>query len=252
MLYDLFKVNYQYADGNVALRNVSFSVRQGESIAILGANGSGKSTLLRLLGGLQFASTGKTLFRAESMTEASFLAPDFRAHFRQSVGFVFQNADAQLFNSTVFEEVAFGPRQLGLSELEVELRAIETLGFLGISHLADRAPFRLSGGEKRKVAIASVMSMNPQVLLFDEPFLGLDPRGQMWLIRTLQQLQGAGKTTIVATHSMDTVARIAKSAIVISETHEVIGVGAVPCVLSDRDLLYRANLIERESQEHPR
>jgi len=160
------------------------------------------------------------------------------------VGFIFQNADAQLFNATVFEEVAFGPRQLGLTESEVMSRVEDVLSFLGIQHLSDRAPFRLSGGEKRKVAIASVLSMNPDVLMFDEPFLGLDPRSQKWLVRTLQQLQAAGKTTIVATHTLDTVPQIATKALVLMEDHKSVSMGCAKEMLADLSLLSRANLIE--------
>lgn len=162
------------------------------------------------------------------------------------MGFVFQDPDAQLFNSTVAEEVAFAPCQLGLDDASLASRVEQILAFLGIRHLADRAPFRLSGGEKRKVAIASVLAANPQAILFDEPFVGLDPRSQTWLIETLNQLQRAGKTTIVATHCLDGLARIADRALMLSEDHRLIGSFAVPDLLSDRNVLERANLVFTE------
>jgi len=244
MPFELSNVDYRYADGTPALSRVSLSIEHGDRVAILGANGSGKSTLLRMLNGLIFPSRGNISFRGKNLTEEALREPDFRHEFRRSVGFVFQNADAQLFNATVFEEVAFGPRQLALKEVDVTLRVIEVLAFLGIDHLADRPPFRLSGGEKRKVAIASVLSMNPEVLIFDEPFLGLDPRSQSWLVRTLADLNAVGKTTIIATHTLDLVPRIADKAIVLSEDHSMVGIGRVSDLMSNKRLLWQANLVQ--------
>jgi len=243
MLFEIQRVGYRYADGTAALDGISLEIAPGDHLAILGANGSGKSTLLRILNGLLFASSGRVCFLGQELSESNLGRPVFRQEFRRSVGFVFQNADAQLFNATVLEEVAFGPRQLGLEETEIQSRVHDVLTFLGIEHLSERPPFRLSGGEKRKVAIASVLSMNPDVLIFDEPFLGLDPRSQSWLIQTIGQLQGAGKTTIVATHTLETLPRIADTAVVLSESHNLITVGDLEDVLADRDLLRNANLV---------
>jgi cobalt/nickel transport system ATP-binding protein len=248
MLFELNEVGYRYSDGTPALEGVSFGVEEGESLAILGANGSGKSTLLRLLNGLHFPSEGEIRFRGDVLSESGLQDAAFRQEFRQSVGFVFQNADAQLFNATVYDEVAFGPAQLGLTAADVRSRAEETLSFLGIEHLADRPPFRLSGGEKRKVAIASVLSMNPQVLLFDEPFLALDPRGQGWLARTIRDLQAAGKSTVVATHTMDMVPVIARKALILTEAHRLVFSGSVFDALADRDLLLSANLVAEPAE----
>ncbi len=244
MLFNLEQLGYRYSDGTPALEDISFAIGAGTGVAILGANGSGKSTLLRILCGLHYCSDGQIHFQDKSLSEVALKLPQFRQHFRQSVGFVFQNADAQLFNPTVFDEVAFGLRQLGHSESDVRARVGETLAFLEIGHLADRAPFRLSGGEKRRVAIASVLAMNPEVILFDEPFLGLDPRGQTWLVRTIQQLQAAGKTTIIATHTLELVARIAEEAIILSEAHRLLAIGPVSELFANDALLVQANLIE--------
>ncbi len=244
MLLSTFNLNYSYADGTPALQDVNIDVASDDRLVILGANGSGKSTLLRLLNGLIFPDSGTVDFKGESVTEKALQDPRFRAEFRQCFGFVFQNADAQLFNATVFEEVAFGPRQLGLGEAVVKARVEETLEFLGISHLTDRPTFRISGGEKRKVAIASVLSMNPEVLMFDEPFIGLDPRSQGWLIRTIQHLQAAGKTTIVATHALETVPRIASKMIVLSESHRVELVDSVESGMKNLEMLWNMNLLE--------
>jgi cobalt/nickel transport system ATP-binding protein len=253
MLFEVDDLTYRYDDGTPALEGVSLSVAPGGQVVILGSNGSGKSTLLRLLNGLLFASSGSVRFRGRELREASLEEADFRAEFRQSVGFVFQNAEAQLFNATVFEELAFGPRQMGLPESIVRDRAHDVLNFLGISHLADRPPFRMSGGEKRKVAIGSILSMNPDVLLFDEPFLGLDPRSQSWLVGTIQQLQAAGKTTIIATHTLDMVPRVATKMIVLSEEHRVVSTSSVAAGLADTEMLETANLREAAPREvaHP-
>src|SRR5205807_625715 len=143
----------------------------GERVAIIGANGSGKSTLLRALNGLVEPTQGSIRFEGAELNERSLRDPEFVQRFRSSVGFVFQDADAQLFNATVAEEIAFAPFQLGLPPRELSTRVDDVMTFLGIAHLADRAPFRLSGGEKRKVAIASVLAMNPDVILLDEPII---------------------------------------------------------------------------------
>jgi cobalt/nickel transport system ATP-binding protein len=247
MLFEISDLVYRYGDGTAALEGASLSIPEGSRMAILGANGSGKSTLLRLLNGLIFPTSGSVRFRGREISEKALGEADFRQEFRRSVGFVFQNADAQLFNATVGEEIAFGPRQLGMTEQEVKERSDDVMGFLGIGYLADRPPFRISGGEKRKVAIASVLSMNPDVLMFDEPFLGLDPRSQAWLVRTLGQLQDAGKTTIVATHTLEAVPRIASTMMVLSENHKIVHSGPVTEGLENLQLLREANLIEGET-----
>lgn len=249
MLFEVRDVVYAYEDGSLGLDGLNLSIDSGEHVAILGANGSGKSTLLRVLDGLVFPRSGNVLFDSREISESALKSDaDLNRELRSRVGFVFQSADAQLFNATVEEEVAFGPMQLGLDKVDVQLRVREVLAFLGIEHLSDRPPFRLSGGEKRKVAIASVLSMNPGVLIFDEPFLGLDPRSQTWLLRTLIQLQESGKTTLIATHTLELVPKIAKRVILLSEDHEVLADGPVDDVLKDLELLAQANVIEMETQ----
>jgi cobalt/nickel transport system ATP-binding protein len=244
MLLELENVTYRYSDGTPALEDISIAIAPGDHLVILGANGSGKSTLLRILNGLLHPSAGSVRFRGKDIDESTLKFPQLLREFRSSVGFVFQNADAQLFNASVYEEVAYGPLQMGLPPAEVQKRVDDVLSFLGISHLAERPPFRLSGGEKRKVAIASVLSMNPQVLMFDEPFLGLDPRSQTWLVRTIRDLQRAGKTTIVATHTLDMVPKIADEVLILSEEHLVLAHGPADAVLADVAVLRKAKLIE--------
>lgn len=250
LLYECKEVRFVYPDGALALNGVSFQIWRGDRVAVLGVNGSGKSTLLRLLDGLLEPTEGEVRFGGTPLTERNLQQPQFGRNFRQRVGFVFQDADAQLFNPTVWDEVAFAPRQLGLPEEQVRARVTDTLNLLGIAHLAERAPFRLSGGEKRKVAIACVLSMNPEVLLMDEPIAGLDPRMQSWLVNTLKLLHDAGKTLIVSTHNLHLLPEIADRAIILSEEHTLLADMSVQQVLSDTHTLVRAGLLHEHLHAH--
>ncbi len=176
---------------------------------MLGANGSGKSTLLRLLDGLCFAASGTVRFCGEPLTEERFQDETFSFDFRRRVGLVFQNPDVQLFNPTVFDELAFGPLQLRWPPDLIRQRVAQTLDDLNIAHLKDRPPHRLSGGEKKRVAIASVLILDPQVLLLDEPTAALDPRSQSQTIDLLAGWKDTGRTVVTATHDLDSVEEIA-------------------------------------------
>ncbi|MHB8928008.1 MAG: energy-coupling factor ABC transporter ATP-binding protein [Bacillota bacterium] len=243
-IFNLDKVSFDYGPGAPALDDVDLTVAEGESVALLGANASGKTTLLRLLAGLASPTKGAITAFGVPLTAEALRDRGFTASFRRRVGFVFQNAEAQLFSPTVAAEVAFGPLQLGLDEAAVAGRVHDTLVLLGIEHLAERAPFHLSGGEKRKVAIGSVLSLAPDILLFDEPTTGLDPRSRAWLVRFLRALREAGKTLVTATHDLDIVGRLADRAVVLGEDHRVWSDGPVGAVLADHPLLVGANLAE--------
>jgi cobalt/nickel transport system ATP-binding protein len=236
-------LNHSYLGRYPALVDVSFAVRPGERVALLGPNGSGKSTLLKILDGLVFPDSGTYRAFGENVTEDSLEDEQMSRGFRSRVGFVFQNSDAQVFSANVREEVAFGPLQLGLSRQETADRVGDVLAMLGIADLADRAPFQLSGGQKKKVAIATVLVMNPDVLLFDEPTAALDPRTQYWLVELIERLGDAGKTIVHATHDLDLLHRIADRAVVFGEDHRVVAHGPPQQVLSDHDLLVRVNLV---------
>ncbi len=250
LLYHVEQVEFVYPDGTPALRGVSFEVWRGDRVAILGVNGSGKSSLLRLLNGLLEPTGGVVRFSGTPLTERNLNDPAFGRGFRQRVGFVFQDADAQLFNPTVWDEVAFAPRQMGLPEEEVRTRVADTLNLLGITHLAERAPFRLSGGEKRKVAIACVLSMNPEVLLMDEPIAGLDPRMQFWLVNTLKLLHEAGKTLLIATHNLHLLPDIADRVLILSEDHRLLADLSVEQALEDEQTLVDAGLLHEHLHAH--
>jgi cobalt/nickel transport system ATP-binding protein len=243
-------VSYAYLERFTALDGISFTVRRGEKVALLGANGSGKSTLLKILDGLLFPDSGTFAAFGEPVTEDNLEDEQFSMGFRSRVGFIFQNSDAQVFSPTVREEIAFGPLQLGWGKKKVEKRIGDVLGMLDIESLAERAPFQLSGGEKKRVAIASVLVMNPEVLLFDEPTAALDPRTQQWLIELIVELNAHGKTIVMATHDLDVLDVIADRCLVFSEDHRIVSEGPPGEVLADRDLMLSVNLIHEHSHFH--
>jgi cobalt/nickel transport system ATP-binding protein len=247
-LYVLDGVGYNYANRQVALDGISLRIWRGERVALLGANGSGKSTLLKLLDGVVGPTKGT--MQALGRDVAAVAAGEDGFRFHREVGLVFQDPDIQLFSATVRDDVAFGPLQLGLSKDEVRERCDEALAAMDIAHLADRAPFELSGGEKKRAAIASVLSLRPEVILLDEPTASLDPRTKWVLVDLMQRLGEAGRTLIVATHELDIVPLIADRVVVLSEAGRVVADGPPAAVLADRDLLVRANLIHEHLHEH--
>jgi cobalt/nickel transport system ATP-binding protein len=247
-LFRLEGVGYSYGD-NSALRDVSFSVEAGSSLAVLGANGSGKSTLMKILDGLVFPEAGSVMFAGHHLTEAA-LHGEFLKCFRKRVGFVFSEPDVQLFCSTVEEELFFGPLQLGIGREEAQKRVSELLDMLGIRALAERAPYTLSSGEKKKAAIAAVLAVNPDVLLLDEPTNGLDPRTQVWLYELLDALKGSGKTIVMATHDLSLAGDLSERIIVLDESHMVAADRKAAEVLGDKDLLLRANIIHEHAHRH--
>lgn len=191
---------YAY-DNYIALRQVTFTVSAGETVVLQGPNGCGKSTLLKLLNGLLFPAEGTFRFQGKDITEKVLKDKRFAKEFHQKVGFIFQDSSLQLFTGSVEEEIAFGPRQMGLPEEAVTQRVNDVLQLTGLTALRDRAPYHLSGGEKKKTAIACILSMNPEVLVLDEPLAGLDTKTQQWLVSFLKELQSAGKTLIISTHN---------------------------------------------------
>jgi cobalt/nickel transport system ATP-binding protein len=251
IIFELKDVNFNYPSGERALEGINLTINKGEKVALLGANGSGKSTLLKLLNGLLFTKEGTLEALGQVLSEQSLANEEFSHAFRRRVGFVFQNSDAQLFNSNVFEEIAFGPVQLGWPEAEVNRVVDEVIAMLGLEHFRQRPPFRLSGGEKRLVALACVLSLNPDVLLMDEPTSGLDPRTQRKVIRLIQQMNEAGKTIITATHNLEIVEEIADRAVVFSEDHHLISMGSCEEVLCNIGLLVQVNLVDEEFHLHP-
>jgi cobalt/nickel transport system ATP-binding protein len=243
-------LRFSYLERFPALEGVSLDVARGEKLALLGANGCGKSTLLKVLDGLLFPTGGTYHAFGELVTEEHLEDEQFLMGFRSRVGFVFQNSDAQVFSPSVRDEIAFGPLQLGLSRDDVEARIDDVMSMLEIEDLADRAPYQLSGGQKKRVAIASVLVMNPEVILFDEPTAGLDPRTQQWLLELLVELGRAGKTIVLATHDLDLLEWVVDRCLVLSEQHQVLSEGTPAELLANREVLLAANLIHEHSHRH--
>jgi len=241
-------VTFRY-NSVVALNRISLEIVEGKRSVLLGANGSGKSTLLRMLDGLCFPDSGKISFRGDRIDQAGLEDDKFALAFRRRVGLVFQNPDVQLFNPTVFDEVAFAPLQLKWPKEELLARVGGALELMGISQLRERPPYRLSGGEKKRVALASVIVLEPDVLLLDEPTATLDPRSQSQIIDLIQQWKGSSKTIVTATHQLEIVEDIADRVVVLEEG-KVLASGTPTEVLSNHELLLRANLVHAHRHSH--
>jgi len=248
--FSLENISYSYVNGAPILKNLTLDFMNGERTVILGANGTGKSTLLSLLDGLVFPTSGKITAFGALLCEATFVDRSFSADFRKRVAFVFSNPDVQLFSATVWDDVAFGPLQLGFSRAQISARVEELLDSLRIMDIRDRAPHTLSDGQKKKVAIASSLATDPDVLLLDEPTNGLDPRTQVWLIELLDELHHQGKTIISATHDLSIAGDIAERAIVFSEDHSVAADGSFSDIIANDDLLLKVNLIHEHAHHH--
>ena len=249
-LFDVEGVSYLYQNRLPALVNVSLRIEPGQKVAILGANGCGKSTLLKLLDGLYFPTSGAIRFRGMRLDEQSLADEAANIAFRRSVGLVFQDPDVQLFSPTVWEEVAFGPLQLGLSRDEVAERVHGALELLGIVKLAERVPYSLSGGEKKKVSLASVLVIEPEVLLLDEPTAALDPRSQRALVDLIAEVSEQGRTVVTATHDLDVVTEIADRVFVFGEDKTLVKAGPPEEILADFELLLATNLAHAHRHHH--
>jgi len=246
--FELEDVSYNYLDGISALREINFTVAMGDRVVILGANGSGKSTLLKILDGLYFPTTGEVRAFGAPLTEK--ILQDGGYAFRRRVGLVFQDPDVQLFSPTVWDEVAFAPLQLGLPREEVVARAEGALEALKIGSLRDRAPYNLSEGEKKKVALASILSLDPEVWLLDEPTANLDPRTTGWAIDFLLSLAERRKTLVVATHDLEIADVVARRLYVLGEDHRLAAQGSPHEILADEELLLRTNLVHQHRHLH--
>ncbi len=225
-------LSYTYPDGNKALRNISFLITHGESVAIVGANGAGKSTLLMHLNGHLLPGGGSLRIGDYPLTRETV------QNIRRSIGMVFQDSDDQLFMPTVFDDVAFGPLNMGLPGDIVKQRVEETLETVGVLHLINRPTHRLSGGEKRSVAIATVLSMSPDILVMDEPTSNLDPKARRRLIELLKSFK---HTKIIATHDLDMALDLCERTIIIREG-EVAADGNSMDILNNALLLSECNL----------
>ncbi|MEO8197540.1 MAG: ABC transporter ATP-binding protein [Thermoanaerobaculia bacterium] len=247
-LFELREVNYRYEE-IVAIDSCSLVLERGTRVALLGANGSGKSTLLLLLDALQPPSAGSIRFDGKELTPAALLDERTNHDFRRRVGFVFQNPEVQLFNPTVRDEIAFGPLQLGWPADRIRDEVERMVDRMQLRAVVERPTFRLSMGEKKRVAIASVLILDPEVILLDEPTAGLDPRSQSGVIDLLVAWKGSGRTVVVATHDLGVIEEIADRCLVFQEGRLV--ADRTPAeVLADLDLLTRTGLVHSHQHSH--
>lgn len=226
------ELSYSYPDGTQALRNVSLNVFPGEKVGIIGANGAGKSTLILHLNGL-FLTDGKVEIGGTPVSRKTV------KEIRRRVGLVFQNPDDQLFCPTLYDDVAFGPRNMGIGEEKMAGIVEQTLAKVGLDGKGNRGSFHLSFGEKRRASLATVLSMSPEILVFDEPTSGLDPRGRTEIIKLLDSIGG---TQIIVSHDLTNLKRMVERVVLMAEG-EVIADGSVEEILSDEELLRRAKMV---------
>ena len=226
-------VNYSYEKSVPILRDVTFSAHEHESIGLIGANGVGKSTLLKLLVGLNLGYEGT--ISVEGMKVEKQILPKIR----ERIGYVFQDSDSQLFMSTAYEDIAFGPRNYGLSEPEVQERVEQALSMIHIEHLKNKQIYKMSGGEKKMVSIATILAMTPDIILMDDPSIALDPRNRRYLIQILNQFH---HLKIIASHDLDMILDTC-SRVILMAGGTIIRDGKAEEILSDKELL-EANGLE--------
>jgi len=218
-------LSHRFADGSPGLEDINLLVNQGEWLVLAGPNGSGKTTLLRHLNGLLRPSSGSVRLLGTPVSENP-------ARARQIVGMVFQNSDNQIVGETVFDDVAFGPENLCLDRKEIEKRVTRALTIVGLTQMSDRRPHTLSGGEKRRLAIAGILAMQSSILVFDEPFANLDYPGVRQVLRQITNLHQAGHTIIVATHDLDKIIAHAQR-LVIMQNGRIVRDGPPVALLSE-------------------
>lgn len=236
-MLEVKNLKYSYNSDYQALKGVSLKVERGQMIALLGKNGAGKSTLFLHLNGIYRPDEGQVFIDGEELKydKKSLLK------FRQKVGIVFQNPDDQIFAPTVEEDVAFGPLNLGLPMEEVQKRVVESLARVGMSGFEKTAPHHLSGGQKKRVAIAGILAMKPEVMVLDEPTAGLDPQGVVDLSKLLDELNEEGITIIISTHEVDLVPNYADKVFVLVDG-KLIGEGTPKEIFAQPEILEQANL----------
>jgi len=249
-IFELSNVYYSYLGKFPALNGISLTVNAGEKVCLIGANGSGKSTVLTMLDGLIFPDSGVIRAFGTELTEAAFNNEQFSRDFRKKVGFVFQNPDIQLFCPTVKEDIVFGPLALDVGHEEIKNRLAKIAALFGIEHLLERSPHQLSVGEKRKAAIATMLAIEPDVMILDEPTAGLDPLTTRHIIDIIIDAGNRGKTVITATHDLHIVPEISDSVHVFDQTKMIIKSGNPAEILADQDFLLRNNLMHIHKHMH--
>lgn len=224
---DVRDLVYTYPDGFEALKGITLSLARGEKVALIGPNGAGKSTLMLHLNGINFPTSGSVSIGGLAVNKANI------GRIRAEVGLVFQDPDDQLFSPTVYDDVAFGPVHMGLSKAEVDKRVTAALEVVGLAGFEQRQPYHLSIGQRKRAALATVLSMSPSVLVLDEPSAGLDPRGRRELINLFRGLE---QTMLVSTHDMKLVAEVFPRTVIV-DGGRIVADGPTGTILEDKDLL---------------
>ena len=233
-------VSYSY-EQTIALQQVSMHIEKGEKVALLGSNGSGKSTLLRILAALYFPMKGDYYFQDVKVTKR------YAKKMRRQIGIIFQNPDAMIFNPTVYDEISFSLREFGYENIEQRVYAVAQK--FGLQNLLDKAPLKLSGGEKQKIVLASILAYEPKLLLLDEPTTAMDPKTTGWFIDLLLELD---ETIVLATHDLSVAYETCHRAIVLDERHHVVYDGDMESLMENTEVLIRANLIHKHKHKHKR
>ncbi len=250
IIFKLEKVQFSYLGKFLALNDVSFEVLKGQSIAIIGANGTGKSTLLQMLDGLIYPDKGIFTAFGRKINSKIFDDKEFNLFFRSKVGFVFQNPEIQLFCPTVKEDILFAPLNFGMSKSEINKKLEKVVTFLNLADLLYRQPHQLSIGEKKKVAIASVLIYEPEVIIFDEPTAGLDPKTTRQIINIIIKKREEKSTVITSTHDLHIINEIAQLACVFNEKKSIEKVIAPIDLMKDEQFLHDNNLMHIHTHKH--
>lgn len=248
--FKLTGIDFHYPGGVSALHHINLEIPPRSRIAIVGENGSGKSTLMKLLDALYFPESGTLAYDGVPLTQKKMEEDGFSYEFRRKVAFLFQDPESQLFSASVWEEVCYAPLQLKWDPERIRTAAESILQQFGISHLKDRPPFRLSIGEKKKVALASVLILDPEVLLLDEPVAALDPRTQSLLLELIHTWSGNGKTIITSTHDLSILKEISDLVYVLQKG-KIVHASPPAEILENQELLEECNLVHVHTHKHP-
>ncbi|UCN01294.1 energy-coupling factor ABC transporter ATP-binding protein [Sulfurimonas sp. SWIR-19] len=235
----LHNIEFYYEEKKV-LHDISLTINKGEKVVLLGSNGSGKSTLLRILAALYFPKKGEYLFHTKKISKKNI-----DKNFRKKVGILFQNPESMIFNPTVKDEIAFSLREFDEENIDKKVLAISEK--FGITHLLDKNPLELSGGEKQKVVLASILVYEPEILLLDEPTAAMDPRTTGWFVDLMLEIE---TTVIVATHDLSIAYEVSNRAIVLDEKHTMVYDGDIEKLFRDLQTLQKANLIHKHKHRH--
>lgn len=244
-MLELDRVRFGWEEAKPIIDGLSLKIREGDKVVILGANGCGKSTLLKLMNGLIFPQAGTVSYRGTTLQKSALTGRHFARQFRQECALLFQHPEAMLFNPTVRDEIAYGPRQMELPDAEA--RIAHWAEALQLTPLLDQPPFLLSGGEKQKLALASLLAVAPQLLLLDEPSASLDPATAGWLIDTLLD---SHMTVVAATHNLSLAAELGNRCLVLGSGGRLLYDGPVAAALGNLALLEEARLAHRHKHRH--